>query len=401
MTASAARRIPQGPPLAPRHRESRRWQRSRPASSRSILLFRPPASPPVAGEPTSAPATVTVAEADLKREPSRGIGDRRPGRSRARASRSGATTGRWIEVHTKEASGFLPVRRARARLRSPGRGERRAGTILAFPPVSGVVVEDTDLLLAPFPMAPRAGRLREGHDGSDLRASTTPSTPARAGRRRSPSSTRPRWTSFRPIRAAPRSWPAQEKALEGPRGHRGRRAPSGSAGRRGAARRDPGGSRERPHRRRAATGCGSGGRDPLEPADASLQGRPGLSRDGAARRRRRHGRPRRLRSAPTGASRRWTSCGACRSASRRRPPTPSAAGSTGRRAGSDGPDRLAQGGPHRVSPAVAEPASGRAVYNFSGQHAPGPLRGGRPAAGLQPLERRRRRSVGRPTTTSS
>ncbi len=40
--------------------------------------------------------------------------------------------------------------------------EERARRILSFTPVAGVVAEETDLLLAPFPSAPRAGRLRRG-----------------------------------------------------------------------------------------------------------------------------------------------------------------------------------------------------------------------------------------------
>ena len=125
-----------------------------------ILLFRPPASPPVAGEQESAPATVTVAEADLKREP------RAESATVARLARGARVEvrrdeGPWIEVLTKDASGYLP---AYALERDSDRQsrERRAGTILSFPPISGVVVEDTDLLLAPFPMGPRAGRLEKG-----------------------------------------------------------------------------------------------------------------------------------------------------------------------------------------------------------------------------------------------
>jgi protein TonB len=125
-----------------------------------ILLFRPPASPPVAGENESAPATVTVAEAQLKREP------RAESATVAKLARGARVEvrrdeGPWIEVLTRDASGYLPVQ-ALERDSDRQSRERRAGTILSFPPVSGVVVEDTDLLLAPFPMGPRAGRLEKG-----------------------------------------------------------------------------------------------------------------------------------------------------------------------------------------------------------------------------------------------
>jgi TonB family protein len=125
-----------------------------------VLLFRPAASPPVAGAGESAPATVTVAEAELKREP------RAESATVARLTRGARVEvrrddGPWIEVLTKDASGYLPVQ-ALERDADRHSRERRAGTILSFPPVSGVVVEDTDLVLAPFPMGPRAGRLEKG-----------------------------------------------------------------------------------------------------------------------------------------------------------------------------------------------------------------------------------------------
>ena len=40
--------------------------------------------------------------------------------------------------------------------------ERQASIIAAFPPVFGLVAEDTDVLLAPFPQAPLNGRLARG-----------------------------------------------------------------------------------------------------------------------------------------------------------------------------------------------------------------------------------------------
>ncbi|MGH9366533.1 MAG: TonB family protein, partial [Thermoanaerobaculia bacterium] len=111
-------------------------------------------------EEESAPATVTVAEAELKQQPDARseTAARLPRGARLEVRRD---LGLWIEVGTKDAAGFLP---AEALERDSDREARarRARTILSFEPVSGVVVEDTPLLLAPFPMAAHAGRLRKG-----------------------------------------------------------------------------------------------------------------------------------------------------------------------------------------------------------------------------------------------
>ncbi|MGH9363883.1 MAG: TonB family protein [Thermoanaerobaculia bacterium] len=73
-----------------------------------------------------------------------------------------AERGRWLEVRTAAGQvGFLPADTVEADEDRQTR-ERRARRIVAFPPVFGVVAEDTDILLAPFPLAARAGRLRRG-----------------------------------------------------------------------------------------------------------------------------------------------------------------------------------------------------------------------------------------------
>ena len=54
------------------------------------------------------------------------------------------------------------VARARRIRKLFGGGMRQAGIIAAFPPVFGLVAEDSDVLLAPFPQAPRNGRLARG-----------------------------------------------------------------------------------------------------------------------------------------------------------------------------------------------------------------------------------------------
>jgi protein TonB len=71
-------------------------------------------------------------------------------------------SGGWLEVETNAgARGYLPavaVERASDR----DARQRRAKTLLAFAPVFGVVGEDTDIALAPYPLAARGGRLTRG-----------------------------------------------------------------------------------------------------------------------------------------------------------------------------------------------------------------------------------------------
>jgi TonB family protein len=69
--------------------------------------------------------------------------------------------GGWLEVEVDGAKGFLAAD-AVEREKDRESREKRAKSILAFSPVFGVVAEETDIVLAPFPMAPRAGRLRPG-----------------------------------------------------------------------------------------------------------------------------------------------------------------------------------------------------------------------------------------------
>ncbi len=125
-----------------------------------LLLLRPHSAPAAAGRVENVPATVTVEEADLKREPraESPTVEKLPRGTRLDVR---SDEGLWIEVRAKDVSGFL---RADSLERDSDREARarRAGTILGFPPVAGVVAEDTDLLLAPFPMAARAGHLEKG-----------------------------------------------------------------------------------------------------------------------------------------------------------------------------------------------------------------------------------------------
>jgi hypothetical protein len=73
-----------------------------------------------------------------------------------------ADRGAWVEAATDEgASGFLPAETVERDSDRDAR-QRRAKTVLAFAPVYGVVGEDTDISLAPYPLAPRGGRLSRG-----------------------------------------------------------------------------------------------------------------------------------------------------------------------------------------------------------------------------------------------
>jgi TonB family protein len=57
--------------------------------------------------------------------------------------------------------GFLPAESVETDAERKTR-EERGKQILGFTPVAGVIAEETDILLAPFPSAPRAGHLRRG-----------------------------------------------------------------------------------------------------------------------------------------------------------------------------------------------------------------------------------------------
>jgi TonB family protein len=113
------------------------------------------------GDPESSPAAVTVDRIELRREPAR--------QSPAVATldhgarlRVIEDRGAWVSVETAAgARGFLPAESVERDSDRDAR-QRRAKTLLAFSPVFGVVGEDTDIFLAPYPLAPRGGRLARG-----------------------------------------------------------------------------------------------------------------------------------------------------------------------------------------------------------------------------------------------
>ncbi len=107
------------------------------------------------------PATVTVEIAELRREP---LAEGALVAKLLRGTRVivVADRGRWLQVRAGTAGdGFLPAESVETDAERESR-EKRGAKILSFPPVFGVVAEDTDVLLAAFPLAPRAGRLRKG-----------------------------------------------------------------------------------------------------------------------------------------------------------------------------------------------------------------------------------------------
>jgi TonB family protein len=127
----------------------------------ALLVFvRPRPRPPAPGSPEGVPATVTVDEVAVRKAPAPDAAElarwRRGARVEARRD-----VGVWTEVRSGDIAGYVP---SEAIEREPDREarERRAGTILKFTPVAGVLAEDAEVRLAPFPMAARAGKLEKG-----------------------------------------------------------------------------------------------------------------------------------------------------------------------------------------------------------------------------------------------
>lgn len=113
------------------------------------------------GKPSrESPAVVTVAEASMKREP-----DSRAETVAAlkRGTEVGviADRGVWIQARAGGKTGYVRADEVEREEDREAR-EERAKKILSFPAVYGVVAEETPVLLAPFPFAPRAGTLAKG-----------------------------------------------------------------------------------------------------------------------------------------------------------------------------------------------------------------------------------------------
>ena len=106
------------------------------------------------------PAVVTVAEAAMKREPD---SHSETVAALKRGTEVGviADRGVWIQARAGGATGYVRADEVEREEDREAR-EERAKKILSFPAVYGVVAEQTPVLLAPFPFAPRAGSLPKG-----------------------------------------------------------------------------------------------------------------------------------------------------------------------------------------------------------------------------------------------
>ena len=116
--------------------------------------------PGLTGEGQGTPATVTVDEVSLQREPSPKA-DAVATLSFGTRVHVKAEAARWVEVAADGRSGFLPADAIERDADRDAR-ERRSKVLLGLSPVYGVVAEDADVLLAPYPLAARGGRLAQG-----------------------------------------------------------------------------------------------------------------------------------------------------------------------------------------------------------------------------------------------
>jgi len=106
-------------------------------------------------------ARVTFASVTLRTRPRPGAPDIRTLARDARVTVL-ESRGAWVEVESaKGEKGFLPAEAVERDADREAR-EQRAKTILSYRPVYGVVAEESDVVLAPFPMAPRIGVLKPG-----------------------------------------------------------------------------------------------------------------------------------------------------------------------------------------------------------------------------------------------
>jgi protein TonB len=124
----------------------------------SMLHPRRPAIPAALEE--GAPAVVTLDRVALRRAPSLEAASIASLAAGTRL-KTGPDEGRWVRVETDGKTGYLPADAVERDADRDAR-ERRAKALLALPAVYGVVAEDADVTLAPYPLAARAGRLTRG-----------------------------------------------------------------------------------------------------------------------------------------------------------------------------------------------------------------------------------------------
>lgn len=127
----------------------------------TLAAVRPHPPRPQGGRPQDTRGFVTGNGAALKKAPSdraETVG-RLAGGARVALV---ADLGRWYEVRTEKGEGGFVSAEAVEKESEREAREKRAKTIAAFAPVFGLVAEDTDILLAPLPQAPKNGRLARG-----------------------------------------------------------------------------------------------------------------------------------------------------------------------------------------------------------------------------------------------
>ena len=124
-----------------------------------FALLHPRRSGAAAGD-EGVPATVTAEGARLQRAPSDGAATAAtlPQGQRVRVRSEAAA---WLEVASDAGQGFLPSWAVERDADRDAR-QRRAKALLALAPVYGVVAEKADVVLAPYPLAPRGGTLAQG-----------------------------------------------------------------------------------------------------------------------------------------------------------------------------------------------------------------------------------------------
>jgi TonB family protein len=126
----------------------------------AVFVFLHPRRAGAGAGDEGAPATVTAEEATLQREAS-AKGAALATLAQGKRVRVGVEAARWVAVEADGQKGFVPADAVERDADREAR-ERRAKTLLALAPVYGVVGEDTDIALAPYPLAARGGRLARG-----------------------------------------------------------------------------------------------------------------------------------------------------------------------------------------------------------------------------------------------
>jgi TonB family protein len=126
----------------------------------SVYVLLHPRRSAAAEVDAGAPGTVTADQVSLQPDPNpRGAAI--ASLEQGQKVRVRGETARWMEVEAGGRRGFLPADAVERDADREAR-QKRSKTLLAFAPVYGVVAEDADVVLAPYPLAPRGGLLARG-----------------------------------------------------------------------------------------------------------------------------------------------------------------------------------------------------------------------------------------------